>query len=283
MLNAPFEAQGWNSAIDMVARATGSRAANLVAIGGPLLIPLNMFTGDDSDRAQLYFADPALWGSCNWRVGTTTEPMAIQHEPHYAAYGARNVTADYDDAVNDLDMMFGCQCAMLMGEDHFLGLAMLRGRKDGPCDSKTLDTFRILTREAQRSVRMQLALADEQSAIMLGDLGGAQSALILLDRHGQVVALSASADAAFEDDGPFRLRGTGLALRHRGEDLLLQSALSRLLANEDPLTGPYLHLATVGRREGSEARWRLSIVRLPPAVCALGFGAELALTLTPRS
>lgn len=281
LLNAPFD-DGWGGAIDMVARATGSRAAHLVALGGPLLLPLNMFTGDDSDRAAEYFTDSALWGASNWRVSTTTKPMAIQHEAHYAAYRAVANTADYDDAVSDLDMGFGCQCALLMGEDHFLGLAMLRGSRDGPSSASTLRIFRLLTREVERSVRMQLALADERSAILLGELGGAKSPVILLDRHGQVVALSPAAEPAFEADGPFQIRGTGLALKNRHEDGHMQKAMARLLASRDNLVGPYLHVTNVGRSDASRGhRWKLSIVRLPPAACTLGFGAELALTITP--
>ena len=106
-----------------------------------MLLPFNLFTGKEADRAQLHFANPAMWGACNWRVGSSGDPMTIQHDGHYRSYRrqrGRSLTADYDDAVSDLDMQYGCQAVLMADQEHFLGLAIMRGRMEGPCDSSAL-------------------------------------------------------------------------------------------------------------------------------------------------
>ena len=131
LMNAPFDEGGWAKAIELVATATGSSSANLVAIGGPLLLPLNMFVGRDSKQAASLFERPELWGACNWRVQSAGSPMSIQHEAHYAACRAAGGTMEYDDIVSDMDMQYGCQSVLISDERNFLGLALLRGRREG--------------------------------------------------------------------------------------------------------------------------------------------------------
>jgi len=79
LMNAPFVEGGWMTALDMIARATSSRGANLVCLGGALP-SLNLISGFDQDLVDRYFANPEMWGRHNWRVGTATGPFEIQHD-----------------------------------------------------------------------------------------------------------------------------------------------------------------------------------------------------------
>ena len=280
LLNAPFEAEGWARAVQAVARATGSNAAHLLGMGGPLLFPLNVFVGDvpGIDR---YLGDPHFHGAINWRVGSATVPMAIQHEADYAAYRDRQDTSDYDDVASDLDIMFGCQCAVLLDSQNLLGLALLRSKRDGPCTAETLTRFALLRRQLARAVRMQMALDGEAAETMLGDLGDKQCATMLLDRLGNLCALSPTAEPLFEADGPFRLTALAVELRDRGENRMLQEALRRLLAS-DGYHGAVVHEAVVGRSESRPTgRWRMYVVRLPHNGNGLGFDPHLAVTVKP--
>lgn len=282
LMNAPFETGGWHRAIGMVAQATGSPAANLVALGGPLLMPLNMFTGQDSDRAADYFSDPALWGSCNWRVQSAGTPMSIQHERHYAAARAAGGTADYDDAVSDLDMQYGCQTVLLSDKRNFLGLAIFRGRREGPSSDLVLARFKHLLRHVQRGVRVQLALDGEAAELMLGDLTSVHCRTVLLDRHGCLCAVTPAGEALFEEEGPARLDGLAFGLRDPYDDRQMHCAMARLLAAANDLQGPQLHEMRTGRTaEFPRGRWRISAVRLPRREHGLGFEAEIAVTFHP--
>lgn len=277
LLNAPFVAGGWARAIEAVAVATRSSAAQLLGLGGPLLLPLNVRFGRFGEFTR-YLEDPMLHGACNWRVGSAGEPLSIQFEPDYRRYRLTADTADYDDAVSDMDIPFGCQSALLLDSGNLLGLALLRSRRDGPCDDGVLADFAVLRRQAARAVRMQLALDGEAAEVLLGDLSHHRGAVILLDRHGNLCALSEAAEALFEEDGPLRLIGLSVSCRAPAEQRGLQSALARLMGG-DETNGPALHQTTVGRRADGLPGWQLVAIRLPGRVDGLGFDPHLALTL----
>ena len=276
ILNAPFEAGGWERAVEAICGATGCHGAHLLGMGGPLVLPLNIVTGLDG-RIQNYLGDANMHGPVNWRVGSTTVPMAIQHDGHYAAYRAANDTADYDDAASDLDMQFGCQSVVLGDQSMFLGIAMMRGRREGPCTAETLASFAALLRPLQRAVRMQLALDGEAAELMLGDIAALHGATILLDRLGSLAALTPAADFAFEEDGPLMLSGLAVRVRDQALDRKFQRALARLLNCNDADSAPLQQMCV-----SSGARsWQLVIMRLPDREHGLGFDPHLAVTLRP--
>lgn len=231
ILNAPFEDRGWERAVDSIARVTGSSGAHLLGMGGPLLMPLNVVVGNYAGY-EAYFANPELHGRCNWRVGSTTVPMAIQHEADYAAYRRTYDTSDYDDGVSDLDIPFGCQSALLIDCNSMLGLAILRSLRDGPCGADTLRDFAMLRYQLARAVRVQMAMDGEAAEVMVGDMGGLSSATILLDRHGSLCALTETAEQLLDATGPLRLDGLAVRLRCADEDRHFQQALARLLKSD---------------------------------------------------
>jgi hypothetical protein len=282
LMNAPFEADGWKKAISMVASATGSGAAHLAAFGGPLLMSLDMFVGREADRIDDYFADSALCGAANWRINCIGEPMTIQHERHYDEVRALGGASLYDQAVREIDMEYGCQSTLFSDERNFLGLCLIRSRREGKTDDILFNRFKHLIQHVQRSVRVQLALDGEAAELMLGELSTMNCRTVLLDRHGCLTAISANAEPLFEAQGPARLDGLSFGLRHREENRQLHRAMGRLLA-EHP-DSPRVHQVRTGRcQRHPDGRWKLSIVRLPDSSSGLGFGPALAVSFHPVS
>lgn len=270
LLNAPFEERGWERAVLAVAEATGSGAAHLLGLGGPLLLPLNTFAGEVGG-IEKYAHDPRFHGAINWRVGTTTTPMAIQHEADYAAYRRLHDTADYDDAASDLDIQYGCQSAVLLDQHNLLGIALLRSRRDGPCTAETLKRFALLRTYLARAVRLQLALDGETAELMLGDMGALHSATFLLDRHGAMSALSPAAEPLFEEGGPFRIDALMPRVRCRQADARFQLALGRIYRANGESAGAVEQLGV--------GAWRVAIVGLPARAHGLGFDPHVAVTV----
>ena len=281
ILNAPFEERGWERALQAIADATGSHAAQLLGIGGPLLVPLNIFVGSPASFRK-YIEDPELHGRCNWRVGSTTVPMAIQHEEHYRAYRQTQQTSDYDDAASDMDIPFGCQSALILDEHNLLGLAVLRGRRDGPCDDEVLSRFAHLRHQVGRAVQTQIALDGEASQLTLGNLDSLRGMTILLDRHGCIAAITQAAETLFTERGPFRLSGITVELRDRGENEQLNRMLARVFQGEP---SGEVQNARIGRRPSDPAgRWQLFVARLPQRLDhGLGFEPYVALTVKAAS
>lgn len=278
ILNAPFDNRGWELATQKIAAATFSSGAHLLGMGGPLLFPLNTVVGNYAGY-EAYFDDPSLHGQCNWRIGTAARVLEIHHEAHHAAYRDLYDTSDYDDAVSDLNIPYGCQSALLLDSNNLLGIALLRSRRDGPCDHAVLQRFAVLRRQLARAVRMQIALDGEAADLMVGDLGMVSGATMLLDRHGSLCAHTEAADALFEGDGPLLLDGLSIRLRDRGEDRLLQSAFGRLLRS-DGYKERMVHTCRIGRSEQECAPgWTLCAVRLPNREHGLGFEPNLAITV----
>ena len=250
-----------------------------------MLLPFNLFTGKHADEAGRHFANPMLWGSCNWRVGASGAPMTIQHEDHYRAYRRSHgpaLTADYDDIVSDTDMQFGCQAVLMADQEHFLGIAVMRGRMEGRCDGSTLFAFENVIRHAQRAIRVHLALDGEAGELLVGNWSDLTSPMLVLDRFGGLSAMTAAGEKLLEEDGPLSLRGISIAARDRREDRHFQPALARLLRVGEGAIGPHLHQMAVGRTDGhSNGRWRLSILRLPGRPHGLGFDPHVVICARP--
>jgi hypothetical protein len=280
ILNAPFEGSGWHHAVDMISSACGSSAANLVGLGGPLGLSLNIFTGRNSDLAARYFATPELWGPSNWRINTAGAPMTVQHEAHHAAYRSVADTADYDDAVSDLDIPFGCQSALVADSRTFLGLALLRSRRDGPCDAEVLARFGKLIRDLHRAVRVELALQGEAAELLVGRTAGLASATLLLDRFGCLSALTPVAESLMEADGPVRLCGLAVQLRNHHDNKRFEKALHWMLNGDQEGAGDVFEMRVGCTAADPRGHWIARIVHLPQREHGLGFDPSIAVTFS---
>lgn len=270
ILNAPFEERGWECALTATAKVCGGHSAHLLGLGGPALMPLNVMVGPAADFSK-YLNNPDLHGAGNWRVGSTTVPLAIQHEPDYAAYRSLNprATADYDDVASEMDIGFGCQSALMLSNESMIGLAILRGRRDGKCDADTLMRFSRLRHHLVRAVRVQIALDGEAAEILLGDLEAVQCATMLFDRHGCLCAITPAAERLLLDPGPLRLAGLRPHLRDPTHDVAFQRTLGRMISSD----------GAVGAVQRFQiASWKLYLARLPQRPHGLGFEPHLALS-----
>lgn len=279
ILNAPFEERGWELAVEAVAEATGSHAAQLLGLGGPMCLPLNVFVGAPAAHRQ-HIDNVELHGPCNWRVGSTTTPMAIQREADYARYRRSHDTADYDDAASDMDIQYGCQSALLLDSRNMIGLAVLRGRRDGATTPEVLAAFASLRHHMARAIRMQIALDGEASELMVGRFEALNGATLLLDRHGCIAALTPAAEALVGEGGPLRLAGVTVELLQRTENAQLVGLMARLLRAE--AVGEVAQMRIGCSTEHPRGQWRLFLTRLPDRRDhGLGFEPHLALTLKP--
>jgi hypothetical protein len=282
ILNAPFEANGWRRAVEAIAEATRSTSAHLLGIGGPKFFSVNIVAGPLAEFGH-YLNNAHLHGPCNWRVNTTTIPMAIQHEAHYIDYRRANHTADYDDSIAEIDAPYGCQSALQLHADGMLGLCILRSSRDGPTTDDVYRRFATLRELLARSIEVQVALDGEAADLMLGDLAGSRGATYLLDRHAAVISQTEEGRSLRLGHSLFREGTIRLSLDDPADDRRFQEALAALYAGDRTSSGaPLVRRVTLGRDAAKPCgRWNAILSRLADGGDGLGFAPFVAVTLSP--
>jgi hypothetical protein len=275
LINAPFEIGGWTRALSMLASATHSRGSNFLCLGARLPT-LNLFTGYTQDEVQATFAEPELWARPNWRIGVVGRPLEIQQEEHYQAYRGLHPTGIYDDATRDIDMPFGCQTLFDRQGQNFVGVAVMRGRRDGPCTDQTITRFTRLVKLMHQAVRAEDAMAGEGSRIVLGEWESVSQPVLLVNRHRWLCGMSPSAETFLDGEGPFLLRGALLGLRDPGDHQRWLQLIGHMLGDAPTRIPATMHLR--GTPDVS-----LRVVPLGQAGSELGFGPCLSVVIEPLS
>jgi len=227
-LAAPFEEDGWNVALRLFARRTGSSRAQLLGLGDEAT--LFNFMPDIDPAYQREFMEIEGWRpEVNWRVAASGRPLEILSEAHYDIVRQHSGTDDYEDHIRRWDGVHGCQTALVEGEGLLVGLAALRSEREGRSSERDQKLFAAGASYALAAVRMQQAMARRGAAMTVGAFDAIGVAAFLIDRHGAVAALSAAAEAIVGDDGALRLRRGRLGAVRRDADTLLQAALARVM------------------------------------------------------
>ena len=278
LINAPFAPDGWQTAIGMIASATWSRGANLVCLGGSAP-SLNLLHGCDHAQAERILSDPAMWGPQNWRVGSAGGPFEIQHDMHYRAYREGRPRGDYDEAAYELDMPHGCQTIFSRDVAGFIGLAIIRGQREGAMDPDSVARFEYLTYAMGRALRLEMALAGDGIHLALGQFDRVRDAVILVNRHGWACGMSRAAERMIDRGTPILQRGAQIGLAHPIDDHRFQQLLAFML-HRDPQCG---HAVTLPIGAWGGGRWTLTLAHLPPVGIALGFEPQLSIIIRPTA
>lgn len=262
-LAAPFEADGWNDALRLFARRTGSSRTQLLGLGHEAT--LFNFMPDIDPAYQREFLEIEAWRpEVNWRVAASGRPMEILSEAHYDVARQHSGTDDYEEHVRKWDGIHGCQTALIAGDGLLVGLASLRSDCEGRTSKRDRKLFAVGATHALAAVRMQQAMAQRGAQMTAGAFDAIGVAAFVIDRHGIVAALSTIAEAMVGEgagsEAVLRLRHGRLGALRRDADALLQAALDRALAGEamqqhwiasphDGVSGVLCELFRLPRRE----------------------------------
>ncbi len=230
--NAVVDPNGWGTALEVLAEATGSMRAQLVGFGGSRALPFNWIT-NITDRDMRLFAE--LDGhapSVNFRVAADrTARREIVFEADYDQAMPELEDDGYRDFCEQTRMPFGCQTMLVEGEGGAVGLALLRSRRDGKTDERTRDMFRHAAIAARVAVRMQVAL-EQQGYMLIGNsLEAMAAACLLFDESGRLRTATPVAEARLTELDRLRMCDGRLV----PDDPCLRSQLDRAFAS---LTGP---------------------------------------------
>lgn len=230
-LAAPFEGGGWDAALRLLARRSGSSHAQLIGLGTDAT--LFNFLPDVDPVYQREFVEIEAWRpEVNWRVAVTGRPFEILSERHYDVARARNRSDDYEEHVRRWGGVHGCQTALIEGDGLLVGMATLRTERDGRTGQRDRKLFAAGATYALAAIRMQQAMARRGAEMTMGAFDAIGVAAFLIDRHGAVAALSAAAEAMVGDGAALCVHRRRLGAARRDIDAQLQGALGRALAGE---------------------------------------------------
>ena len=278
-LSAPFEENGWETALGALAKATHSTHGELIAVGDESLITLNLTTDMDPRFEQDFVAINGGSAALNWRIACLAPPLEVRHETHYAAARKRLQSTVYDDFARQYDAFNGCQTVLSLRDDHFVGMAILRSDADGVTTEADRQVFAHGARTALSALRIQRAIANQGAALVLGALESPNTRTILLDSHGLVAGLTDSAERWFSRGTALRLRNGHLSAKLPSENDMLQRVLRQALLA--PPTAPVS--ARLWIRNGIQPHEGVAIevFTLPTLEWNLGFGPRVMVAVHP--
>src|SRR3990167_1467016 len=155
-LSAPFEADGWNIALRLLARRTASSRAQLLGLGDEATL-FNFMPDIDPGYQQEFLEIEGWRPEVNWRVAAGGRPLEILSEAHYDAARQHSGTAAYEEHVHRWGGVHGCQTVLVEGEGLLVGLAALRSEREGRTQVRDRKLFAVGASHALAAVRMQQA------------------------------------------------------------------------------------------------------------------------------
>lgn len=237
---AVFSPSAWDAGLQALARATGSRAGQLIGLGGPDGTVFNHLPDLDPDFLGDWVEaglDRAAVNS-RIRVGSTAPVMAILDEADFTTEADMLRTPLYGDLIERSDTRFTCATNLVRRPDVHIGLAVLRGRTQGNIEPEQKRAFARLAVHARQSARIQLMTGLTSAQATGRGLDAIGLAALVCDGAGRVMAVNDAAEALLVDDDRLILVGGRLVERSGGRDLSAQAravALGRVAALEPVL------------------------------------------------
>lgn len=230
-LSAALEPHLWGDAIAAMARATGSQHGQLIGFGNDAASFNWISDVDDSilnRSADIDHGRPDV----NFRIAADKLPDRpdIVHEAHYDMARQSLSTDDYLDLCSDFDIFDGCQTRLLGDHDTMIGLALLRGGKDGRTTGEQRALFSEIAGHASAAVRLQRAIEQQGFALLAGTFEAMDRACWLLDASGRVGGMTQRAEALLAS-GRIRLTDHMLASDVAGESRAIMRAMRCVLAS----------------------------------------------------
>jgi DNA-binding CsgD family transcriptional regulator/GAF domain-containing protein len=266
--------QGWESALEAVADATGSRTGQLIGVGSDTAVPFNFVTNADPDFAPAFAeaggGDPAI----NPRVGAggVVPILKVLTESDYLT------EEEYKrhPFVREMDLRWGyaftCLTPLERRDGMLFGLAVLRTKTQGHISSPQRGAFTALAPHMRAAVRTRLALEGQGADLLAGAMEKLSVAAFICDRHGYVRRLTPAAERLVTNGPILRLRLHRLHAVRASDALALERAMaasSSVRSTGESLPG-LRSVVLRGERE-SDGPLVVDVIDLAPAHSELGF------------
>lgn len=274
--DAAIDHARWHSALDKLARATGSRSGQLICVGNDSTVPLNVLTNVDPAAAEEFVAcggaDPAI----NPRVKAGIEAPVLKSlaESDFLTPEEHATNRHYREFAHPWDIPFICLTSLERRRDLVIGLSVMRSARQGHIGPEERAVFESLAPHARAAVRMQIALEDNGIALVKGALEGLSLAAFVCSKDGRVQALTSQAEELVRGDRGLTLRNQSLRAVRDEEDRALSGAIARAARGLSRPGAPAMQALIVRGASAASAPLVLDVMPLP--------SRSLELTCGPR-
>ncbi|HKE94506.1 MAG TPA: helix-turn-helix transcriptional regulator [Povalibacter sp.] len=218
--SAAIDPAGWYPALEGLAEVTGSRAGELICVGGDGHVPINILTQVDPRLVEDFIAcnggDPRV----NPRVaaGMRAPVLKVLAESDFLTPEEHARHPHYDEFARPWDIPFICLATLERSTDMLVGLAVCRSQQQGHISSGQREVFASIAPHVRAAVRTQMALENGGAALLAGAMEALSIPAFVCDRSGGVRALTPAAEALVRSN-----RGLGLRLNRLCADNAIES------------------------------------------------------------
>ncbi|AHE56191.1 helix-turn-helix transcriptional regulator [Sphingomonas sanxanigenens] len=225
--DAALDGAHWMPALAALASATGSAHGQLVGIGGPRVVPFNWVTGFSQAAIDQFVeidgGDPLINPRVAVSIGAPV--LEVRSEADYRAVAPAMRSDVYADFARDHDIAYGCQAKLAEDDAGLIGLAVLRGERDGETTAEQRALFAAVAPHVRAAVRLQAALENQGLALVRGVLDAVSAAVLLCARDGRIRAATPAAEALL-GNGRLRCGDGRLAAATAADTLVLRRAIA---------------------------------------------------------
>ncbi|MGF7148801.1 DNA-binding CsgD family transcriptional regulator [Sphingomonas zeicaulis] len=195
--DAAIDGAHWMPALAALASATGSAHGQLVGIGGPRAVPFNWVTGFSQAAIEQFIeidgGDPLVNPRVAVSIGAPV--LRVRSEADYRAVAPAMRNDVYADFARDHDIAYGCQAKLAEDDAGLIGLAVLRGERDGETTAEQRALFAAVAPHVRAAVRLQAALESQGLALVRGALDAVAAAVLFCDRDARIRVATPAAEA----------------------------------------------------------------------------------------
>ncbi len=256
----------WQTALESLAEATGSRLGQLLVLGPDATMPLNILSGVEPDaigQAEDYgVADPQI----NPRVmaGLAAPVLGTLAEADFIAPHEHRRHPHYREFAIPFDIPFICLTPLERRERLTVGLSVLRSQRQGHITLEQRKVFAAAAAHFRSAVRTQIALEGRGADLVSGAMEAIGVGAFVCDTTGQVQALTPAAEQLVTAGRGLQLRLKRLVATRASDQKTLDEAIHA--AAGAPTRTIVLH-----GQAGTQTPVVLDVLPLPRASHAFSF------------
>jgi DNA-binding CsgD family transcriptional regulator/PAS domain-containing protein len=266
---AALGGQSWDTALQGLADATGSRSAQLVGVDSGASVVFNIITNVDPGVPQFIAATTDI--NPRVRVANTAPLLKPVADWDFMTPEECRRNHFYQEFCYPWDVPFVCLATLERQPGRFIALAVIRSAQEGHIEAGERHLFARLAPHVRAAVRTQVALAGRGISLLTGALETLTIPVFVCDSTGKVKRLTAAAEALIGRQRGLQIKDGRLRALQAGEARALDEAILSVGATPTSPAPPAARTVVIRSAEPDAAPLLLDVFPLPWAQHPLDF------------